>query len=174
MKEAFLQAMSRAANSVCVVTTDGLGGRLGVTVSAMSSVSADTPTPSLLVCVHGLSPACEAIRKNGVFCANLLCSTQSYISDSFAGRSGAKDAQKFDCAAWEHGATGAPVLPIALASFDCRLMHDVLVGSHRIFIGEIAEVQSRGDGMPLIYHQRSYARPEALTGVHEHAGCGGS
>ena len=31
----FLEGMSRAASAVCVVTTDGPGGRAGLTVSAM-------------------------------------------------------------------------------------------------------------------------------------------
>jgi hypothetical protein len=43
--------MSHAACTVNVVTTDGAAGRHGVTVSAMVSVSADTPQPTLLVCI---------------------------------------------------------------------------------------------------------------------------
>ena len=49
INDAFLQAMSRAANTVCVVTTDGPAGKFGVTVSAMTSVSIDDAGPSLLV-----------------------------------------------------------------------------------------------------------------------------
>ena len=41
----FLLGMSHAACTVNVVTTDGVAGRHGVTVSAMVSVSADTPQP---------------------------------------------------------------------------------------------------------------------------------
>ena len=163
MKDAFLQAMSRAANSVCVVTTDGNSGRAGVTVSAMTTVSVDTPNPSLLVCIHSLSPACDAIQRNRVFCANLLSSEQAGVSDSFAGRTGAKGVEKFDGATWTGAETGAPVLENALASFDCRVMHDVLVGSHRIFVGEAMAVTSADEGLPLIYFDRSYAEPEKVA-----------
>jgi len=163
IKDDFLQAMSNAASSVCVVTTDGVGGKAGVTVSAMCSVSVDTPTPSLLVCVHHESPACEAIRTNRVFCANLLTAGQAAISDSFAGRTGAKGIDKFDCASWTDGVTGAPVLDGALSHFDCRLVHDMFVGSHRIFIGEVEAVGSLGCGKPLIYHHRGYGIPERLS-----------
>jgi flavin reductase len=158
MKDDFLTAMSRAANSVCVVTTDGIGGRAGVTVSAMTSVSVDTPAPSLLVCIHGLSPACDAIRTNRVFCANLLSESQAAISDSFAGRTGAKGVEKFACAEWDTGATGCPVLQGALAAFDCRLVHDILVGSHRIFVGELEGLTLSEERAPLIHHDRGYAR----------------
>ena len=165
MKDAFLQAMSRAANSVCVVTTDGAAGRAGVTVSAMTTVSVDMPNPSLLVCIHNLSPACDAIQRNRVFCANLLSSDQVSVSDSFAGRTGAKGAQKFEGASWKHVETGAPILEGALATFDCRVMHDVLVGSHRIFVGEAMAVESGEEGLPLLYFDRAYAEPGALTDV---------
>lgn len=163
MKDAFLQAMSRAANSVCVVTTDGTAGRAGVTVSAMTSVSADTPNPSLLVCIHSLSPACDAIQRNRVFCANLLGSDQAHVSDRFAGRTDAKGPEKFEGADWADAETGAPLLEGALANFDCKVMHDVLVGSHRIFVGEALAVASARDGLPLLYFDRAYAELEKVT-----------
>ena len=86
LRRNFLAAMSHAACTVSVVTTDGPAGRAGVTVSAMASVSADTPQPTLLVCVHHLSHAAEAILGNAAFCVNVLRDDQSDISDHFAGR----------------------------------------------------------------------------------------
>ena len=53
-RETFIAAMGQAATGVTVVTTDGRAGRLGVTVSAMTSVSADPPL--LLICVNRRSP----------------------------------------------------------------------------------------------------------------------
>ena len=41
LRQRFLDGMSQAAATVNVVTTDGPAGRYGVTVSAMSSVSAE-------------------------------------------------------------------------------------------------------------------------------------
>ena len=81
----FLEGMSHAACTVNIVTTDGAAGRAGVTVSAMASVSADSEWPTLLVCVHHLSPAAARIVENGVLCVNVLRDDQSYISDTFAG-----------------------------------------------------------------------------------------
>ena len=158
VKQEFLDAMAKAANSVCVVTTDGPGGRAGVTVSAMTSVSVDTPRPSLLVCINESSAACDAIRGNRVFCANLLAEDQAHISDSFAGRTGLKGIARFGVGHWHSGATGSPVLDDPLAAFDCHLVHDLLVGSHRIFVGEVAEVRVADHGAPLIYFERAYAR----------------
>ncbi len=49
LRQDFLDGMSCVAATVNVVATDGPAGRAGVTVSAMSSVSADTEKPVLLV-----------------------------------------------------------------------------------------------------------------------------
>ena len=165
MKEAYLEAMSRAAHSVTVMTTDGPAGRAGVTVSAMCSVSLDGPAPTLLICIHEGSPVQKAIAENGVYCANLLCDDQTGISESFAGRTAAKGDQKFACAEWQTRATGAPVLINALASFDCRMVHHHSVGTHQIFIGQVASVESTTSGRPLVYHNRQYGLTEGLATI---------
>ncbi len=76
------------------------GGRGGVTVSAMTAVSADTPRPTLLVCVHEQSPVAQQIIDNGVFAVNVLKDDQAYISDAFAGRFKDQLVDKFDCVDW--------------------------------------------------------------------------
>ena len=76
--------MSGTVTGVSVVTTDGTSGRLGLTVSSMTSVSADPPT--LLVCINRRSPLVEAIRANGVFAVNVVGAHQAAVADTFAGR----------------------------------------------------------------------------------------
>ncbi len=153
LRTSFVEAMSQAAATVSVVTTDGPAGRAGVTVSAMCSVSADPPT--LLVCIDHRSPACAAVQGNGRFCVNLLGDRQSEISDTFAGRLPAPGADKFACANWRALATGAPALEGALVTLDCRLVAQLRQGSHSVFIGEIAEI-ALGEGAPLVYAKRAY------------------
>ena len=74
-KAKFFQGMSHAAATVNVITSDGSAGRVGLTVSAMSSVSADTPRPTLLICVNENSAAASSILENGVFCVNAVSYT---------------------------------------------------------------------------------------------------
>lgn len=161
MKEQFLEGMSKAASTVYVVTTDGIAGKRGVTVSAVSSVSADTPKPTLLVCIHHMSTASAAIRQNRTFAVNLLSDRQIAVSDSFAGRTDAKDEAKFDCADWSTGETGAPLLDGALASFDCTVQHEISCGSHHIFVGEVQSIALSEGNNALVYANRGYgnARP---------------
>jgi len=157
LRDSFLQGMSLAACTVNVVTTEGPGGRAGATVSAMASVSADTPAPALLVCLHHKSATCEAILANGVFCVNVLREDQAHISDIFAGRRGGMTADKFRCSDWVTGKTGAPRLADPLAAFDCRLMLSHRVGSHMVMFGSVEEIALSEAGRPLVYASRAYA-----------------
>ena len=162
LRGAFLDGMSHVAATVNIVTTDGAHGRAGVTVSAMSSVSADTPAPSLLVCIHHLSAAAPAILANGVFCVNVLREDQSDISDAFAGRIGAKDGDKFSCAEWVTGKTGAPRVVDPLVAFDCRLTHSERIGTHHVMFGAVEDIFVAQRGLPLIYADRAYGMPARL------------
>lgn len=165
LKQQFFDGMSHAACTVNVVTTDGAAGRAGVTVSAMSSVSADTPKPSLLVCVHHLSRAAKAILENEVFCVNVLRDDQSYISDTFAGRIRPRNGDKFACTDWVAGVTGAPRVKDPLVGFDCRLMSSERVGTHWVFFGAVEDIFLADRGSPLIYANRAYGTSRSIEPV---------
>lgn len=159
LRQRFLLGMSHAACTVNVVTTDGAAGRHGVTVSAMVSVSADTPQPTLLVCIHHKSAVAAAVLENGVFCVNVLRDDQAHISDNFAGRSAARGAEKFDCTEWATQVTGAPRVLEALVAFDCRVTASERVGSHFVVFGSVQDIYVAGGGAPLIYANRAYGVP---------------
>ena len=165
IRQQFLEGMSQTASTVNVVTTDGAGGRAGVTVSAMSSVSADTPRPSLLVCVHHMSAAAPAIVENGCFCVNVLRDDQAHISDTFGGRRKTADGDKFSCADWTSQVTGAPRVIDPLVAFDCEVMSSERVGTHHVFIGEVEDIFIAERGSPLIFSNRSYGTPSQIEPV---------
>jgi flavin reductase len=54
-----------------------------VTISSLTSVSADGEQPSLLACIHRQSPGRQAILQNRAFCANLLAEDQQDIANLF-------------------------------------------------------------------------------------------
>lgn len=161
LRAGFLDGMSRAAATVSVVATDGPAGRAGVTVSAMSSVSADGPAPTLLVCVHHLSPAAPAIVANGAFCVNLLREDQGAVADRFAGRLPLLGPDKFAGDDWEAMPTGSPRLLGGLVAFDCRVASAERVGTHHVLLGEVRGV-AVGAGAPLVFANRAYVEPGRL------------
>lgn len=160
LKEQFLEGMSRSAASVSVVTTDGPAGRAGVTVSAMSSVSADGDKPTMLVCLNASSNTLPVVLDNQCFCINVLEIGQQAVADVFSGRIPAPDGDRFSGQEVWPGPTGAPMLTQALVSFDCRLVSAEKIGTHHICIGAVEGVATAPEGSPLLYGMRRYLRTE--------------
>jgi len=158
LRQHFIEGMSRASTFVSVVTTDGDGGRHGVTVSSMTSLSADGPAPSLLICVHHQSNAATAILRNRAFCANLLADDQQQLSDIFSGRHKPASGDRFDAVDWTPGAAGQPVLARASAVFECALKTALLWETHYIIVGAVTAVDVSDRPDALLYGQRAYRR----------------
>ena len=158
LRARFVEGMSRAATFVAVATTDGPGGRAGVTVSSLTSVSADGDQPSILVCIHHLSPAASAILANRAFCANLLGEDQQSVANLFAGRGGGERADRFSQIPWATGPLGQPVLTGATAIFECRLATALLWETHHILVGRVLSVRLSDRPEALLYGQRAYRR----------------
>jgi flavin reductase (DIM6/NTAB) family NADH-FMN oxidoreductase RutF len=155
-REEFVKAMSGAVTGVNVITTDGPAGRFGITVSAMSSVSADPPM--VLACINRQSPACNAVRVNRVFCVNVLATRQRHVADTFAGRPTYGEPYDFASVMWTLGVTGIPRLVDATSAFECVLEHAYDAGSHTIFIGQVVATSEGGES-PLLYTSRTYGYP---------------
>ncbi|MFZ1992081.1 MAG: flavin reductase family protein [Alphaproteobacteria bacterium] len=155
LRARFLNAMSSAATTVNVVTTDGIAGRFGATVSAMASVSADTDKPTLLVCIYRNGASATAILGNGAFCLNVLRADQSHISDAFAGKRRPDAGDKFAVAEWTRGPTGSPRLIDPLVAFDCRVTNHLTVVTHEVVFGAVEDIFMAA-GSPLVYANRAY------------------
>ena len=150
--------MGAIATGVSVVTTDGLRGRFGQTVSSFCSVSADPP--QMLACLRRQSPICAAIDANGCFAINVLSETDARIAESFAGRLPRRMAYDFALGDWEEDALGSPMLLRATASFSCRLEQRMIRDSHAVYIGVVISV-GRNQTSPLLHRLRRYGRYRA-------------
>ncbi|MEZ4499546.1 MAG: flavin reductase family protein [Thermomicrobiales bacterium] len=153
-RQQFVDAMSRVASSVWIVTTDGPGGRFGLTVSAVTSVTADPPT--VLVCVNCKTPVETAIRENFRFVISALRADQRSIAMTFAGRPKGGTPYDFTASNWSRSPGGIPLLSGAVAWLECQLLAVHHVGTHAIFIGRVEHAGSSA-GMPLVYGRRSFA-----------------
>jgi flavin reductase len=159
LRNRFLEAMSRASTFVAVATTDGEAGRFGVTISSLTSVSADGEGPSLLGCIHHLSPAATAILRNRAFAANLLAEDQEAHANRFAGRGApGEHAERFASVDWVTGPLGQPLFLGATATLECRLATALLWETHYIIVGRVASVRLSDNPSALLYGQRAYRR----------------
>ena len=157
---AFTRAMRCAVSGVSVVTTDGDFGRFGLTVSSMTSVSAEPPT--LLVCVNRNSVAHDAIAGNRRFAINVLSARQQHVAASFAGSDRHGPAYVFSSDEWTVSPSGLPQLANPAAVFECELESAVAAGTHSIFIGRVTSAWG-ADEMPLAYSNREYRVPVGLA-----------
>lgn len=156
----FKEALRLWASGVTVVTakTESFGVQ-GMTATSFSSVSAEPA--QILVCINESADTAQGIKEGGAFAVNILNSHQENVSNQFAG--GSSQQQRFDNVSWSEGVTGAPVLDDSLVSIECKLVQQVLAGTHWIMIGEVENVICRS-GTPLLYYKSSY---QSLAGIEQ-------
>jgi flavin reductase (DIM6/NTAB) family NADH-FMN oxidoreductase RutF len=143
--------MRRVASTVNVITVCVGGEPMGVTATAMSSLSLDPP--SLLICINRTASLHSPLEDVSHFCVNVLHRSQVEIAKMFADRS--RLASRF-ASGWHVDCDRPPRLADPQAALLCRRVHHHAYGTHSIFIGEVEEVAVRGDVDPLVYVDGRY------------------
>jgi len=144
-------ALREWASGVTIVTSRSGDTVHGMTVSAFASVS--LVPPLVLVCADRASNTHGVIAEGRVFAVHVLAAGQEALSDLFADK--AREERRFEGLAWRSGATGAPILPGAVAVLDCRMAAAHDAGDHVIYVGRVEAVERAG-GEPLLYHRGAY------------------
>jgi flavin reductase (DIM6/NTAB) family NADH-FMN oxidoreductase RutF len=146
-----LALYAKLAAGVSVVTARGADGPLGMTVSAVTSLSARPPL--LLACLRDGSRTLAAIRAHGAFAVHLLREDQHELATRFAGPTTTAD-QRF-AGTDTRQVLGVPVLAGALAWSVCLLTDVRRYGDHQLVVGQLAAVHV-GGGRPLLWHDRRF------------------
>ena len=141
--------MGHFATGVSVLTTRVEEHLCGMTANAVASLSLEPPL--VLVAVDKRAHIHACLHQSKCFALNVLREDQEAISRRFA-EHGPKE---FDDLAPTTAVTGAPVLGVALAYVDCRLVEIAAGGDHDIFIGEIVAGEAV-EGRPLIFYRAKY------------------
>jgi flavin reductase len=149
--EDFKHALRRWPSGVTVVTARAGETIHGMTVSAFSSVSLDPPL--VLVCADKASNTHPVIAEGRVFAAHILAQGQEPLSHRFASK--ADEWRRFEGIDWKTGATGAPILPGALAVLDCRVVGELDAGDHVIYVGQVESVHL-SEAEPLLWYGGRY------------------
>jgi flavin reductase (DIM6/NTAB) family NADH-FMN oxidoreductase RutF len=146
-------AMHTWTTGVTVVTATYNGIRHGMTVNSFTSISLE---PALIaISLQRTSRTRELVAESGAFGLTILSTKQQDISDLFAGRT-YDSGDRFANIKTKALITGAPLIEGGLAWMDCRVVHTYDGGMNTLFIGEVVSVRSKGEGTPLIYHNRNY------------------
>lgn len=143
---------AKLAGGVAVVTAlDAHGGPTGMTVSALTSLSAQPPL--LLACLRGGSRTLAALRWRGAFAVSLLAEHQRAVAERFADPALPPAARCTGVPLRQ--VLGLPVLDEAVGWTVC-LVEDVRrYGDHHTVVGRLRAV-GLGGGRPLVWHNRSF------------------
>jgi flavin reductase (DIM6/NTAB) family NADH-FMN oxidoreductase RutF len=148
--EDFKLAMRRLAGGVSIISGAGPDGPLGVTATAVTSLTAEPP--SVLCCLNR-SLELETAR----FAVNMLRTDHHDLAKRFAGMHGVRGSAKFEQGNWTILPSDVPALFDSLVTFDCRVDDIVEVGTHSIFVGLITEAHFGESGDPLVYCNGTFA-----------------
>jgi flavin reductase (DIM6/NTAB) family NADH-FMN oxidoreductase RutF len=155
----FRRALSQIAAGTNIVTLCSQdGSKLGLTATAVTSVSLDPPL--MLVCVHNGTRSAAALKAHAPFVVHVLGAGQESLARHFA--SALPD--KFAGIPHSVTASGCPLLEGVLASIECLPYQIYSGGDHTIVVGRVVEAQVSGDEMPpLIYFRRQFLNQEGTT-----------
>lgn len=157
-RDTFKRTLGSWASGVTIVTSQHAGERMGMTVSAFSSVSLDPPL--VLVCADKGSNTNQLIHASRTFTVNVLGREQSALSSLFADKK--REAIRFDGLDCKTGATGCPRIPGALASLDCRVRDAIDAGDHWVYMGSVESATIDAEQEPLVYWRGLYQKLSPL------------
>jgi len=138
---------------VAVVTARHEDQQYGMTVNSFNSVSLEPPVVSITL--KQLTHTHDLVVKSGVFAVTVLTSEQKELSDRFAGKI-PNVTDRFEGAQTDRLSIDAPILKDGMAYFNCRVMNSMPVGENTLFIAEVIAARGKGEGSPLVYHNRVY------------------
>ena len=129
-----------------MLTIDGAGERLGLTIGSVVSLSLEPPLVGVSVAKEAAMH--ELLREAGRFALSLLAGDQEAVAQHFA-----RGVPPF--AHWQgiplREGDGPPLIDGALGWIRCRTTSEHLAGDHTLFVGEVTWVET-GRGGPALVH----------------------
>ena len=118
--------------------------RNGMTVNWVSQVSFEPKLVAVSVEEHAFTH--ELLVEGGVFSVNLLSVDDRAVVRKFTKPVEVDlDARTLNGFGFRDGATGAPVLDLAVAWVDCEIRQQVELGGHSLFVGEVVDAGFQAD-----------------------------
>lgn len=147
MKKMALQEISYGVYVVCARSMEKNNGQI---VNTLFQVTADPEVIAISINKENLTH--EMIKESKLFTASILSEdTPMKFIGTFGFKSG-RNIDKFDGINFKYGNLGVPIITEhSLACLEARVINSMDLGSHTIFVGEVAEMVSLGDGKAMTY-----------------------
>ena len=135
------------ATGVTIVTARTPAGALiGLTANSFNSLSLSPPL--VLWSLSQAAGSMPALSTGSHYAINVLAADQKALAERFAGR---RD-DRWAGVAYTEGASGAPLITGAAASFECFNRSRYEEGDHVIFVGEVERCSHQPGAAPLLFH----------------------
>ena len=145
------------ATGVTIVTArTATGALIGLTANSFNSLSLSPPL--VLWSLSQAAGSMPALSTGSHYAINVLAADQKALAERFAGR---RD-DRWAGVAYTEGASGAPLISGAAASFECFNRSRYEEGDHVIFVGEVERCSHRPGAAPLLFHGGKFYSEHAL------------
>ena len=154
-EQPFREGMRRLAGAVTIVTAGEGEAAVGMTATAVCSLSMDPPR--LLACINRFGAMFRTLSPSTRFCVNLLPASARPVAERFAGSTAQTGAQRFDPAHWLSEPGFSPRLATATSAIACTVHSLTVLDTHAIVVGSVEAVwNAEHDEAPLVYHQQAF------------------
>jgi flavin reductase (DIM6/NTAB) family NADH-FMN oxidoreductase RutF len=149
----FRDVIRHLASGVTIITSTLGGEAVGLTATAVCSVSA-TP-PLLLISLTTTSLTAQGVAETGWFAVHLLPHRGRRYAEQFASRGAHFEGVQYA----RHLGCEIPVLSDVLGWFVCEVEQTIPAADHIIFVGRVVECELRDKAPdPLLYFDRGYRK----------------
>jgi ferric-chelate reductase [NAD(P)H] len=132
---------------VTSIMDDRMNGQIVNTVLQVTS-----SPPRFAVIINRSNLTHEFISNSLVFAVSILSQEAPMKFVGLFGFKSGRDVDKLSQVNWVKGITGCPtVTDYSLGCMEIRVQSHMDVGTHTIFVGEVADARSLGSGQPMTY-----------------------
>jgi flavin reductase (DIM6/NTAB) family NADH-FMN oxidoreductase RutF len=140
------KALSEITTGIYVLTVREGELRHGMSSSWVTQVSGDPPL--IMAAVDKRHFSHGIVERQGVFGLNVVGTKGKELEDYFFSAS-ARRPDNLALFAYEPGETGVPLLTLAMAVFECRVVGSYPAGDHTLFVASIVRAEVRETDRPV-------------------------
>jgi flavin reductase (DIM6/NTAB) family NADH-FMN oxidoreductase RutF len=149
----FRSVMRRVAGGVSIITAGRDDDITGMTVTSLTSLSANPPR--LLVSINRQASSFALIERYRLFGISILNADQQHLADRFS-NARLKGKQRFEANTWSPGSSGVPLLGGSLAAVECQVEEIIERHSHGIIVGRLLSMELSHRLSGLVYWNGQY------------------
>jgi flavin reductase (DIM6/NTAB) family NADH-FMN oxidoreductase RutF len=146
VEQKLAQALSEITTGIYVLTVSEGPLHHGMSSSWVTQVSGDPPL--IMAAIDKRHFSHGIVERQGVFGLSVVGGKGKELEDYFFSAA-ARNPDNLESFAYELGETGVPLLKLAMAVFECRVVGSYPAGDHTLFVASIVRAEVRERDRPV-------------------------